>query len=208
VTDPRRQLLATAVIGLAACAGAYMGMVDQARSALARERARGASLAVKLQDAESARDSLPQFTAALARAREQAQAFERLSAPARDERALFSIIMAAAATHRLRIDQLNPSKAPLMPSASPGLPPPPGSDKDAAVGYSLTAIGSYADLAAFLRTLRSDAGFTTIRSVRMIPTPDQSRQTARAVIETAHFAFDAAPLSTDDAARLSQAGGQ
>jgi hypothetical protein len=208
-SDPRRQLVATGVIGVAVCLGGSMGVVGPAKRQLASARARVEVLNAQLRDAEAARDSTAEYTGALARVRSEARAVSDAGAMARDERQLFSALMASAAANRVRIDQLNPTKtvAAAPPPAAPGAPAsaPPAGDRDVAVGYSMTAVGSYGDVAAFLRSLRSELGFTTVRSVRMVPTGDDSRQTVRALIETTHWSFDPAP---EDPARLSQAGGQ
>jgi hypothetical protein len=211
-SDARRQLVATGMIGIAVCIGGSVALVGPAKKQLAAARARAETLSVQLREAESARDGMAQYTTALARVRSEAKTISDAGAMARDERQLFSAVMASAAAHQIRIDQLNPAKvvaatpAP-VPPGTPGAAPLP-SDKDIAVGYSMTAIGSYGDIAAFLRALRSEFGFSTVRSVRMVPTGDDQRQTVRALIETTHWSFDPNPATPEDAARLSQAGGQ
>jgi hypothetical protein len=206
-SDPRRQLVSTAVIGIAVCLGGSFVFVGPARRQLAQATLRAAALNTQLREAEAARDSLAQYTVALNRVSDESAAITRSGAMARDERQLFSALMASAAAHHLRIDQLNPAKAAPVALAPGAAGAPQGGEKDVAVGYSMTAIGTYGELASFLRSLRSEFGFSTVRTVRLVPTTDDQRQTVRALIETSHFAFDPSPVAADDASRISQAGG-
>lgn len=212
MSDPRRQFISTGVIGIAVCIGGSVALVGPMKKQLGEARTRMATLNAQLREAEAARDSMAAYTTALGRVKDEASGISNAGAMARDERQLFSAMMASAASHQIRIDQLNPAKvATPMPAAPSGGAPgtaPATSDKDVAVGYSITAIGSYGDMAAFLRSLRSDFGFSAVRSVRMVPTGDDQRQTVRTLIETTHWSFDPSPSTPDDAARLSQAGGQ
>lgn len=210
----RRQVIPHVAIALAVCLGGYMALVDPVRHKLAAERGAADAPAKELQQGETLQADIARMTQAMQKVTEERARIDELGRAARDERKLFASIMGLAAASNVRVDELNPAKvvAPAAPAkaanAPAGTPAPvlvaPG---DTAVGYSMTAIATYEDLAKFLRALKSELGYTQVRSVRMMPVQDDKVKLIRATIETEHYAFDASPQSAaEDAMRTAAAG--
>lgn len=191
----RRQLFAHGAMGLAACVGAYMALVDGPRKQLVATRTESIALAEQVRAAESLRDQVPAMTAALDKiARDEAQ-MKDMGRLAREERALFAAVMSLAGANHVRIDELNPVRS-VGPAKAP--PPPPGQApaapaNDTTVGYTMVAIASYEDVTAFITAIRTELGYALIRSVRMTPVQDERIKLVRAVIETEHYSFDTSP---------------
>lgn len=190
----RRQLIPHGAIGLAVCLGAYMLLVDGAYKDLVNAKAQTASLEVDVQVAESLDTKIPAMMAALEKVNRRAESIAAKGRPARDERSLYAAITAMAGEHRVRLDELNPvRKAANAPAAA--APPSPGATTrpvvaETSVGYSMVAIATYEDLAAFLAAMRMDLGFSCIRSVRITPVQDERVKLVRATIETEHYSFE------------------
>jgi hypothetical protein len=186
----RRQVIAHGAMGLAACIGAYMVLVDGPRKQLATAAEQNKSLTNEVRSAESLRDQIPAMTAALTRAGQDEAQLRDMGRLAREERALFAAMMSLAGTHRVRLDELNPVRA-----AKAGMPSEKNTNQvnDVTVGYSMVAIASYEDLAAFAAAIRNDLGYAVIRSMRLTPVQDEHEKLVRAVIETEHYSFDASP---------------
>jgi Tfp pilus assembly protein PilO len=174
---------AAAAVG--ACVGAYALLVSPAAKELSAARAEMAGLGDQVRQADSLDARLPAMMRELKALKAESAKFERASAPVRNERDLFAAISALAQKSGVRIDQMAPSKG-----VAPARGALPG---DAAVRCSITAVGPYGALAAFLRAMRRELGFTAVRSVRVSPLADDHASAVRAVIETEHFALDTSP---------------
>ena len=214
-----RRLAAEFAIAAALCGGAYYFLVDSASGKIEAVRRQ----IEQTQQREAAQAGIGGLTQAqideLKRTTsERVAEMKERSAPARDEAAMFARISALAATHSVRIEQLNPSQvqiagsgaAALPPGVSAGTPaaagaqpppPPPGTPgvpeapapvvaKDTRIGYTMTVTGAYTDLAEFIGALTDRVGYTVVKSVR-ISQPDLHRgDMLRAAIETEHFSLD------------------
>jgi hypothetical protein len=116
--------------------------------------------------------------------------------------------MSIADSSRVTIEQLNPAKAArrlVVPASdAPGDDAPAG---DVTVAYSISAKGSYSDVALFLRALRTGLGYSIVRSARISPYGDDQAKLVRAEIETEHFAFDPTPPRPTGAGSHADAGG-
>ncbi len=192
MSDDRRNLIAQGSIALAVCFGGYMLFAEPARTSLAEERARTAALEAQVKEAEAIQQQVPQLTAALAAATAESDDIKRRGELARDERLLYSALVAAAERHRVQIDQLNPAKL-ARPSARAGSPEEAAARNDAAIAFSISATGAYADIAGFVESLQSDLGYSLVRSLSMAPRAETHTDVVRATIETAHFYFDPTP---------------
>ncbi len=180
-----RSMLAPIVGGLGLCIGAYMLVVDPMKTRVAALRVEADELAARAADAERRRNELPAMAAALAGARQAGARIAALGAPARDESELFAAITALAGAHRVMVERLDPRSE----SAPSG-----GRAADTTLAYAIRVRATYADLAEFLRALRTELGFTRIRSVRLSPDKDTPDPVVLAWIETEHHSFDASPL--------------
>ena len=206
MSDPRRALIAQGTIALAVCLGGYMVFVDPAKQELVKERGKAAELAAQVQQAESTRDQLPQITAALQAATTEAANVLDLGRLAKDERQLYAAVVATAEQHRVQIDQLNPAKLP-SPPTKPGAQPDPTGARDIALGYSISASGTYSDIAAFVHALQTELGYTLVRSVSLANRGNDGEDQLRASIETAHFYFDPTPAGTAPSQQVAGATG-
>ncbi len=210
-----RRLAVEFAIAAALCGGAYYFLVDSAsgkievvRRQIEQTQQREAAQAGIGGLTQTQIDELKRTTS------ERVAEMQERSAPARDEAAMFARISALAATHSVRVEQLNPSQvqiagsgaAALPPGVSPGTPaaagaqppvvpgapdaPAPVVAKDTRIGYTMTVTGAYTDLAEFIGALTDRVGYTVVKSVR-ITQPDLHRgDMLRAAIETEHFSLD------------------
>jgi hypothetical protein len=197
----RRQILAHGAMGLAACVGAYMVLVDGPRKQLVNAHAEEQALTEQVRTAEGLRDRVPAMTAALDQTTRQANDIKDMGRLAREERGLFGAVMSLAGTHHVRLDELNPAKIVTGPARGPGLPgqATPPAAIDTAVGYTMVAVASYEDLAAFTAAIRGELGYSVIRAIRLTPVQDERAKLVRAVIETEHYSFDTSPPAVADA---------
>ena len=125
---------------------------------------------------------------------------------AREERDLFSAIMSLADENQVTVDGLNPAKAIARQGTAPGQIEAADA-RDITVAYSISVTGTYPAMATFLRSLRTGLGHAQVRSVRLVPAPEERAQLVRAVIETEHYAFDTTPpeAAAPDGARRVEA---
>ncbi len=191
----RRQIVAHGAMGLAACVGAYMALVDGPRKQLVDAHAQVQALTEQVRTAEGLRDQIPAMTAALDKATHEVSQIRDMGRLAREERGLFAAMMALAGAHHVRLDELNPARVTSGPgkdraqlTALTNVP-----QGDIAVGYTMVAVASYDEIAAFTEAIRNDLGYTLIRSVRLTPVQDERVKLVRAVIETEHYSFDTSP---------------
>lgn len=207
-----RRLVCEFVIAAAICASAYYFLAQSAGERLAKVRAEIAEAQAK----ESARAGVGNLTDAQVRDLQHStaahvDAIRARSQPAADEAVMFARVSELAMAHNLRVDQLNPTRSTTAGGPAPNLPPGVGvgtpaaqagaptdptapAPKDSSVVYSMTLIGSYADISAFIGGLAEQAGYSTVRSIRLSQ-PDISRpDQLRAAIESEHYAFDVAAI--------------
>ena len=191
----RRQLLAHGAIGLAACFGMYMALVDGPRKQLMEAQAKRALLTDQVRTTEGLRDQIPAMSAALGKLTREAEDIQTMGRLAREERGLFAAVMSLAESHHVRLDELNPVKTapgprrPIGPAAPTTVP----TSNDTSVGYTMVAVASYDNIAAFAAALRTDLGYSVVRSIRLTPVQDERVRLVRAVIETEHYSFDTSP---------------
>src|SRR5262249_42252561 len=132
----------------------------------------------------------------VARAKASADRIEQTGRYARQEQELYAALTSAANACRVRIDQMSPSKLGSGKGGhAPTGPEMPENGPNAAVGYTIDATATYTDLAAFLKSIRTDLGYSLIKSVRLNPTQDTKSKMVHAYIETEHFSFDASPVA-------------
>lgn len=177
-------------IGVAACVVATQLLLMPARRALEQARAEHAAM--------TASDSTPQSDDATRRAEElsrvNAETEERVrraSAAARDESALFAIVMDLAERDSMQVEQFQPIQTPLVKPVAPGQPEPPKAD--VVTSYSLTMTGGFFGVVRFLDGLCSAETFHRVRGVRIVPlggndTPGAARP-VRAELTLDFFAF-------------------
>ena len=60
---------------------------------------------------------------------------------------------------------------------------------EAAVGYSIDAVGSYQAIAEFVEALQNEGGFMRASAIRLAPYATEDADLTRASIETVHYAF-------------------
>ncbi|HMN42731.1 MAG TPA: hypothetical protein PKE29_17965 [Phycisphaerales bacterium] len=206
--NDNRRIACEFLIAAAVCGSAYYFLADSAGARLAKVRAEVAEALVK----ESARAGVGNLTDAQVQDLRHTTAarvadIRARSEPASDEAVMFARVSELALAHSLRVDVLSPARSSVSGGAAPNLPPgvhagtpaaapPPGSDpagpapRDSSVIYSITLIGPYSGISAFLAELPEHAGYSTLRSLRLsqpdIARPDQ----LHAALETEHFAFD------------------
>lgn len=196
-TSPR-SLAAPLLIAAVVIAGAHMMLVDPAKRTLAQARANTAQLELDAKRLRAIQSALPDLTAISRQAALEAADIERGNTPARDTGVLFAALAQIASTHHVRVDQLDPftprqssppSPAPAAATTrhtSPAGATPP--EREIQLGYSMTVVATYSDLAEFLRTLQTDLGYTRILSVRIAPSPE-GPETVTARIQSVHHAF-------------------
>jgi hypothetical protein len=192
-----RSVIAQGAIALMVCIGGYMFLVDPQATKLAAAKAQEASLLSQASATESLRDMAPQITAALARSKSESERIYQTGRLARQEQELYASLTSVANTCRVRIDQMSPNK--LSGPVKPGQAAQNPTDSqdggpNAAVGYTIDATATYSDIADFLKAIRTELGYSIVRSVRMTPTSDTRQKLVHALIETEHFSFDASPV--------------
>lgn len=204
MNTPLRQVGVELVIGVAACAAAYVFLVQPLDRRVGEASAKIAELQAQIQ--RDSNQALPK--ADVESMRQQAAArgksVAERSAFAMDENATFGSLMALASRHSVRVEQLQPGTARAQktrpaPIAAPAAPGTPGVPevvatpvKDRRSAVSMTVIGEYGRVAAFVRSLEREMGFTTVRTVRLTPVTDGITQRVHASIETEHVWIDTA----------------
>jgi hypothetical protein len=201
-----RNMVAQGAIVLSICVGGYMALVDGPRQKAAQAQTECESITAQLRESESLRDQIPQYTAAREKCKAEARSLAETGRLAREERDLFSAIMSIADASHITVDQLNPAKAPVRATGAPGQTEAADA-RDITVAYSINASGTYPAMAVFLRSLRTGLGHSMVRSVRIVPSPEDHTPVVRAVIETEHYSFDPTPAAQPEAVRSTAAGG-
>jgi hypothetical protein len=184
----RRQLVAQAAIGVTLCFGAYMLLADGPRTRLQTARAEVQGLQAQVQGAESMRDRIPAITKSLEAVERESAQVNQMGKAARDERGLFAALMALAAKHQVRLDELNPTR--MGPGGAKETTAKTTGQADVAVGYSMVAVGAYENIAGFLAAVSTELGYVAVRTVRLAPEPNDTARLVRATIETEHYSFD------------------
>ncbi len=198
-------------IAAAICVGGYLLLVDPAHKRLTAVRAQVVEKSAKIKQLQQVRDAVPRFTQMAEQAAHQASVIEARSTPARDQGALFASLAALAAEHHVRLDTLDPYQVsrPTPPPAAPaaaGAPPAPPPPKDSVLGYTITMVGSYDDLARFVSAIQHTTGFTRIRNLRLSPITEGTVTAVHATLQTEHYAFDASAPADPAAATPGPAG--
>jgi hypothetical protein len=204
MTAPARKPLSHAVIGLGLVVGAHLLVVEPAAKRLGAARAEIARREADAATLRAVQASLPLIDAAADRARREVDAVAAASTPARDPGALFASLAAIAASHGVRVEQLDPFEPP-QPAAAPGADPAVPAPRDTRLGYTMTLDAAYADLAAFLGAVQRDLGFVRITSVRITPSGEADRVSAR--VQTVHHAFEVVPGAPAAATPAAPTGG-
>lgn len=189
-----RDALAQGSIGLMACVGAHMFLVDPVLKKISAAKAQEMSLASQANAAENLRKITPQITAASQRVGEEAERIRETGRLASHEKELFAAMSTLATRHNIRVDQMSPKKlSPLVKNPAAGATASPA-DGVAGVAYTIDASATYNDLADFLRAIRSELGYTSIKALRMSPGSETRQKIVHAFIETEHYAFDVVPV--------------
>ena len=216
--NTHRQLFAQFVIAAGICGAAYYFLVAPTRTHVLQVRSKVNTLLTQTGHA-GANDQVD--AAQLEKIRHEitsrAALIDEGSGPARNEAMMFSRVSDIATRHNIRVDQLQPATtrtkpgattagavAPVAPVGPPGTPAPaPGqppaaarpASSDAAVGYLITAHGTYPNVVAFMDDLSRNLGFAIVTGFQLSlvgpTTPDQ----VRIQINTEHFAFDTGTLT-------------
>ena len=118
---------------------------------------------------------------------------------ARKEQELYASLSNLARRYSIRVDQMMPAKvlaanAKSGPQTGQPAAENPDSGPNAAVGYTIDATATYGDIAEFVRSIRSELGYSVVKSVRLSPIPDNHSKLVHAFIETEHYSFDASPI--------------
>jgi hypothetical protein len=235
MSHQHRQTLAEFAIGVLACAGAYLMLVDPAIRSTAKVESEIETLRAQAAEAGVVASLTETQVADLRKvALERAERIRARSAYARDEAGLFAAIMALGERHGVRIDQLQPGQsgtlnelgriAPPQAAAPPGPPQPPptgagpGTQAAAApptpapvadfkAGYTIFLTGPYARVVALLADLQSTLGYASVRSVRLAPMESDNPQGEHvsATIETEHLAIDLSAVRLAPAPQPAQA---
>lgn len=186
-----RALAAQGVIGLSLCLGGYAAIVSPIKSRLASAQESLATASASAEQASAVEGSLATVMDRLAEAQREARAIEEAGIAARNQEVLYAAVSARAADLGIRVDEFNPLDT---GRTAPGTPVS-GRPGDAVLRCTLSATGSYADLAAFLHALGDEFGFGAVRAVRLSPTTgDAGGPMCHAEIQTEHYAADASPL--------------
>lgn len=149
-----------------------------------------------------------QLTAMTENARAAARLVAERAALALDETRLFTSIMSLADSTGVRVDQMQPlevapvdraAAAPPPPTTTPGPPAHPETDSldrptRPSIGYTITLSAPFAGVIDFMHRLRTELGFTVVRSARLSPADDSVGDRVEAVITTEHYAFDCSAL--------------
>lgn len=159
----------------------------------ARERVRSLGADVRAQESRGSGTIARAITDdAAARMMREASArrtsIERRSAAVRDESVLFALVTRLADARGVRLDQMQPVAAPAQPAApvvaaEPAAPPQP---KIARAAYSLEVTGDYGAIAGLVRDLNREAGYVSVRSVRVFAADARDADKVRATIVTDH----------------------
>ncbi len=193
MNNSNRNVVAHALIGAAILVGSYLTVVDRNQQQLSAVRVQTASLEGKVREAEALRDLIPSMTGALDATEKETAAIKASSTPVADERALYASLMSIAASHQVRLEEVNPAAPqPLMlgPKTSAETLKSARSIEHS-IGYSIVATATYTNAAAFLRAIETDLGFSIVRSVRLSPLPESGM--IRLMLNTEHYAFDVVP---------------
>lgn len=207
MNSPIRQIGVELFIGVAACTAAYVFMVQPLHRRVAETSAKNGDLQAQIQRDSSQALPKQQIDAMREEAAERSKSVAARSAFAADENATFGSLMALASRHGVRVEQLQPGTArtqkakpaPVAPSpaSAPGTPGGPMNPETAAApvkdrrsAVSMTVLGEYGRVAAFVRSLECEMGFATVRTVRLTPMMDGTSQRVHASIETEHVWID------------------
>lgn len=201
--DDIRTVISQGVIALAICVGGYMMAADPPAGKLAKAKAEETALRAQARDAESLRDIVPQITAASAKAKAEADHIHETGRLARQDQDLYATLTSVANGCKVRIDQMSPIK--LNGTQRQATTESAEGTLNAAVGYTIDATATYADLAIFLRKIRSEFGYSVVKSVRLTPAADVKSKLVQAYIETEHYSFDASPVLSPDTAHATAA---
>lgn len=196
---PSRRLVSELVIGLAACAGLYMMLVDPVDNELAQVR--GAAATAGLPAAQPGADPI-----AARKALNDAGAFARRfiarAGASANEAALFSTVVYEAERAGVRLGSMQPSTArarqikPRPPAdVAPGSPPPPPPPDDRVRAYTMNVTGTYDALCRFIAGVQAAEGFTIVRAGTVQPIYSPGSRDVQATIHTEHVAMDARPLA-------------
>lgn len=162
----------------------------------AEREADAAAAALRDSEAELAQGhaTLPseRLSVLVGRTQSASRAITECSNLLREETALYGRLGELAKASGVRIDQLVPATAnvtshQLPPPGDTGAVPAP---KDTRSTYTMTVVGGYAQVAAFMRECEVKAGLAVIRSARVSPFEGNTQGIVRAVIVSEHFAID------------------
>ncbi len=207
-----RSMLTEGAIGMSVCLGVHLMMLDPIRQELAEVRGQVDVLRGNAASGEPT-DDLPAAFASLETSRRRAAVIRDHGASARDEGALFTLLMQTAEKCNARIDHLDPKAEAADASrfslrsvgagvaAAPLLPSGP---KDAALAYAVSFSADYSSACQFLTALQHDMGYTLVKSMTIRPSAEAGSLSLQVNLETSHYAFDASPVPFEAAPNSSE----
>lgn len=185
----------TELLGVCIVVGAACHLL----SSRAEEHARQASRVLESARWELAQGQTTWSDEAVALIRERSKAARDAlrdgSSFERDESLLYARWSELAAKHAVQIDQLVPSTtssasgASATPTSTPDGHPVP-SPMDSRKSYSVTIQGPYANMTNFVDDVERSAGFSVVRSLRLMPSNTPGTGSVRAILVTEHFGID------------------
>lgn len=196
---PARRLVSELVIGLAACAGLYMMLVDPVDHELAQVRV--APVSAAMAGATSGVDPI-MARKTLSDAGAFARRFIARASASANEASLFSAVVVEAERAGVRLDSMQPGTArarsarPRPPAdVAPGSPPPPPPPDDRVRAYTMNVTGTYDALCRFIAGVQAAEGFTIVRAGSVQPIYSPGSRDVQATIHTEHVAMDTAALA-------------
>lgn len=190
-----RTIIALAVIAGMVCVGAYTIIYDPIAKKLLTAKAEETALTSQVRAAEVIRDTLPQVTAAVQKAAADASQINDTGRFAREEQELYAALTSLASKHRVRIDQMTPTLTSEAKGSSGSTSATDAAQGTTVVAYTIDATATYVQMAAFIRSLRTEVGYCNVRTVRITPTSETRQKLVHAFIETEHYSFEASPIS-------------
>lgn len=192
MTSASRQIGVELFIGVASCAAAYLFIVQPLNRRVGEAEARNDQFRQQIASYERTVEHNQAGGAEKLRAEAEAllSQVRRASAAGKDEGSTFESLMALATRHHVQVDQLQPGtpRASKQKPAPDQPPQPTANDRRSAV--SMTIVGEFADVVGFVRSLETELGFASVRSLRLTPMNQGDKPGVHASIETEHLWID------------------
>jgi Tfp pilus assembly protein PilO len=194
LTQVIRSFLPELAIGSACCAAGYFFLVDPLTKQVADAQAEVDTLTLAITRSQN-QAPVAADSARAAFARSALDAIALRSALAADQARLLQAVSTLADSCSVRVEQFNPATARgrrPIPGQS-AVKPDPKIEQRTALSISLT--GTYANTARFVRSMQQDVGFTTVRTLRLVPNSTATPDMVSVVIDTEHVAVNTKALA-------------